>query len=1517
MKKQTKQNKISKLFVSGLIVSVFLLLSLSVINVISTPVEACDCQYSCIEPNALNDQTVDIPDNTDLQTMLNNYNAETATIDVNNDQNQTQQFDFFQNVNQISFEVEFVGQEAGHYNVLGYYLDNDPNTFVEILETKNDENYSAPIVTSGDIIQVDDVDVSGYTSISFAIASKNGYDPYMYYMHNTMNNNSLDRALVFERCNETNGYVYVICFEDLPDPGDPGQNTDNDYEDVVAIVRIKSCEGCERDKPLIHKYPEGVYIDPENLPDHPNPHNVDYFIQSNTEMNATVNDNSTFEVYYKKWSESETEPTSWIPWFDSQNPEHNGLFFTENGLHYLHIKAIDECGNIAFDNETFCVDETDPTQDVVFGYPQNTTNVPGLIGISGDTTVSLTSNDFVDSCGVGSESLTYQLYLNGTPIGDPITVEDGSNEDANDSFGVITVELDNWTTCMHQIHFACKDLFGNGNELLCDYDYTDFWVDANPPTAETSFSKPNFYEAWSTGFTWLNCDGLKYINITDTGCTFGSANPNGTSGVDRIEWTVGIDYYPFDNDVEYNYNGVVVDNDNNDSNPEVGVINMTIPFDVGENPDCLHIIEHRVYDKFGNWADIPKQYVKVDCTPPNITKNVNGPLCGPDEDEYGNDVWCVTMDTFINFTVEDEGCFWQADDPGHPGIGLDTVYYRVWNMTHGWSSPIEANYDCENNIANGSYQFTEECKHYLEIVAIDKLGNMRIDNETFYVDEQAPEIHKVVGDPNCPIDGTDDYCVTMDTVISATATNLGCCVNQTITMDYRIWNESDGWTAWMPYTPGDDITFDEECKHYLEIRATDCLGNENVDNETFYVDEQAPEIHKVVGEPSYLKGTDSHGNDVWYVTSTTIINATADNGGCCINQSITMEYRTWYCGQWSSWLPYSPEQHLTFEYESKYFLEIKATDCLGHTNIDNETFYVDETPPHIIILKPTNGWYAPGSVIPSVVLSEDIMNPHPNDPCESNVDTHVGIEDGQQGKAWIIDLFPEFKIIELDTENFLYDSYSNEYIGNIKVPLDINITDGAALFLVGSEDRLGNNWTSIHEVIHAYVIQTIMECPSENCVVGTLSDILADFIADQNIVFVGIDSTPPEVEFDEEEAPIPEVLFPGFQFISVNVSDNLSGIDSGTPCYVTLNGASLGTLWYDPFMQGCSGSVIVPQLPFNLDDAELSISVYDHAGNKGTDTVIVDYLNQASDVIPTVVILNPEDNTNHTGTLTVEIQAHDSGYDGTPMENLTVFVRLMHEEEPSMKYYATFNETTDTFFVEIDISKYTHGSILDIQAFATDDDGYTGDSDFRLYRVHSNIIQDQWFGPGWNLINIVDLCGEILPVEEVLESIDGHYDWVFEVGSWNNFYTVRSIQNLTDMEEGKWYWINITTWQGVRFYLEECFIPSENMPPVAVNDSYTSIVREFNEDIVVNNEDDGVLSNDSDSDGDPITAHLVADASYGSVTLNENGSFIYIPDDREMGVYVDSFTYVARDDKGAESDVATVFITYYTTDIEY
>jgi VCBS repeat-containing protein len=102
-----------------------------------------------------------------------------------------------------------------------------------------------------------------------------------------------------------------------------------------------------------------------------------------------------------------------------------------------------------------------------------------------------------------------------------------------------------------------------------------------------------------------------------------------------------------------------------------------------------------------------------------------------------------------------------------------------------------------------------------------------------------------------------------------------------------------------------------------------------------------------------------------------------------------------------------------------------------------------------------------------------------------------------------------------------------------------------------------------------------------------------------------------------------------------------------------------------------------------------------------------------------------------------------------------------------------------------------------------------------------------------------------------------------------------------------------------------CIVP--NVAPEAVGESYNT-----NAGVTLNVAAPGVLANDSDLNGDALTAVLDTDVSDGTLTLNPNGSFTYVPDSGFIGT--DSFTYHAND---GTVDSNTVTVTINVTEGDF
>lgn len=123
-----------------------------------------------------------------------------------------------------------------------------------------------------------------------------------------------------------------------------------------------------------------------------------------------------------------------------------------------------------------------------------------------------------------------------------------------------------------------------------------------------------------------------------------------------------------------------------------------------------------------------------------------------------------------------------------------------------------------------------------------------------------------------------------------------------------------------------------------------------------------------------------------------------------------------------------------------------------------------------------------------------------------------------------------------------------------------------------------------------------------------------------------------------------------------------------------------------------------------------------------------------------------------------------------------------------------------------------------------------------------------------------------------------------------------------DYETKNSYSIRVRTTDNGGLFFEQVFTVnvgdvSENVAPVAVTDNVST-----NEDTALSG---NVLSNDTDDNGDTLTATKLSDPQHGTLTFNADGSFTYTPAANYNGA--DSFTYKANDGI-VDSNAATVSI---------
>ena len=99
--------------------------------------------------------------------------------------------------------------------------------------------------------------------------------------------------------------------------------------------------------------------------------------------------------------------------------------------------------------------------------------------------------------------------------------------------------------------------------------------------------------------------------------------------------------------------------------------------------------------------------------------------------------------------------------------------------------------------------------------------------------------------------------------------------------------------------------------------------------------------------------------------------------------------------------------------------------------------------------------------------------------------------------------------------------------------------------------------------------------------------------------------------------------------------------------------------------------------------------------------------------------------------------------------------------------------------------------------------------------------------------------------------------------------------------------------------------PGDNQPPFAVDDAYGI----FQDDTLLAD----ASENDLNPDGDPVIITLTGTVTNGSLTLNPDGSFDYVPDPGYTGP--DQFTYLLCDSGTTDCSEATVYITVFDDNV--
>ncbi len=655
------------------------------------------------------------------------------------------------------------------------------------------------------------------------------------------------------------------------------------------------------------------------------------------------------KIYYRIWYNG-----SWTFWTELEES------FTLNGecVHYIEWYAVDHLGNKeTVHNQTHYVDLTGPSVGKYFDGP---TYGQDHLWISSGTDIYLTATD--DGCngGVGVDEIWYRYLWKGRWT----------------QWMLYSGGFYFYEECVHILEWFAVDHLGNAGDTVNQTHY----VDNEAPTTDKVITGPQY----GNNSLWVTNETKFYLNASDGGCQDGV-------GLDYIEfriwyngtWTDWITYnglFTLDDECTHYLEWRSVDLLGNweQVNNQTHYVDNSAPITVefifmnyGQDPiwidneteiyltavdvgcqqngvgidytmyriwydgswsnwttyesyfsledECVHHIEWYSVDRLGNVESIGNETHYVDISGPIVMKDLNGPV-------FGHDMLWVTNETRVSLNALDQGCM--------GGVGLRSIYYRIWwnGSWTNWTEDIVGFY------------FEEDCVHIIEWYAVDMLYNEGpTRNQTHFVDSVAPTSSKEIAGP-----GYNNYeWVTNETEFNLTAYDSGCMGGVGVEYtEYRIWHNGS-WSEWTVYT--EDFNLEGDCKHHLEWRAVDYLGNaEEVHNQTHFVDSSAPITNKSVGRPNF-------GQDALYVTEQTQFTLTAMDQGCDGGVGIAYTaYRIWYNGSWDTWTLYTGPFSLNGE--CTHYLEWFSEDLLGNVEqFHNQTHEVDLTAP-VTTDDHTGGW---------------------------------------------------------------------------------------------------------------------------------------------------------------------------------------------------------------------------------------------------------------------------------------------------------------------------------------------------------------------------------------------------------------------------------------------------------------------------------------------------------------------------------------------------------------------------------
>lgn len=923
-------------------------------------------------------------------------------------------------------------------------------------------------------------------------------------------------------------------------------------------------------------------------------------------------------------------------------------------------------------------------------------------------------------------------------------------------------------------------------ELVANKTKKRFYVDdtepfISGPTFNKDYYIPNFIEKNGKIYPGISYETNLFFTINDS----------------NMSKPVGLKQYAYD---LIHYNGTNQNIIFSEINFTEDLCFMGIPHVL---KDGKHLLKYSSTDRLGNTNPYPNHKNEfefyADIQPPTSSLSYKySPYIDSENREW------ITSHNKLRVIAEDTGG--RPDGSGVEYIEWKLEKYNKYNAT--WTETENGIIYDQDNGSNGSsidenlikgkinalINVTSNGRHQLYVTPVDYLGNIGKTNiEEFYVDNNPPiSSHSITSPKETDCENENITIVTSETEITMNATEPSS--NYEIGVDflhYELWKNNQRITVEeIPIWHTKTITLPGNGEYTLTYYATDLLGNiETLTHQAqFKVDDIGPTITYSVGSPN-ISGSEE---PEYWVTEETPVSFSVTNNGLYDDQCME-DYVSYQINKneiaslnASEAKNFSIPQSF-FEEDGRYEIDVIADDPLHNPVTISFVVYVDNTAPQIqqIIQPATNGeWYTNGASIPVHIKASDVdpLLPHYT-PC--------GFKENYSPEIALIDVFPDFSYITLDTSHLHYNPETESFFGNAIIPSNADLTDGMAVFVVTIKDQLGHEANNLVDILD--------EAYQNGMTQQEYQSLLQDH---DDVIWINIDNTPPEISIhapNENESINDDSLF-----VETSVYDALSGIQIGSAVHVDIFNTRLEPSLYVNSDLTASGILTIPSSVQRNTPVFLKITVFDKAGAKGSNTIPIT-LEGTSEIVdetpPTVSLTSPQNTVLSKEDELFVVNATD---EISEMNELTVSLHITRKGEPTQTKTMTYNQGLNAFTYSFDATVYTDNTTITFNAEATDAAGNTGSSPETAYTINSSVRFDTLFSTGWNKIN-GSILQKTIPKENFSTfffSIWTYFDAIIEETTWKNFVKDDAGGHTLHMlQPDHTYWIYVTQTQ--RLYLEE------------------------------------------------------------------------------------------------------------------